>query len=153
MNILFDHTKEVLERARRTYGYTHQLSVCGEELNELAGVLTKYIRYDTHERAIEKLRDRVIDECGDVLNSLDHIQAIFGISDEEMVEAAARKGYRLEEWLQDPSHSMEVTMDKREVPDRPCPFCMYNGANPFANPCIICMTQPGYKGFTPKKHD
>lgn len=151
MEILFKRTKATLAKARETYGNEHQLSVCIEELNELSGVLTKYIRYDTHEKAVTELRDRVMDECGDVLNALDHIQAIFGIKDIEIVEAAAQKGDRVQEWLEDPSKSMEVSMKKREVPKKPCPLCMYNGADPFIHPCIICTTQPGYRGFTPRK--
>ena len=151
MDILFSRTKDQLAKARETYGNSHQLLVSIEELNELAGVLTKYGRYITHERAVQAIREKVIDECGDVLNSLDHIQAIFGISDQEIVEAAARKGDRVQVWLNRSDH-MEITMTERAIPQSPCPMCMYDGADPMAWPCYACHSEPGYKGFTPKKY-
>lgn len=150
MNILFSRTRATLAQARETYGNSHQLSVSIEELNELSAVLTKYDRYSTHEKAVQAIRDKVVEECGDVFNALDHIQAIFGISEEEIVEAAAKKGDRLQRWMSK-SDNMEITMTDRDVPDKPCPLCMFNGANPFALPCYTCHTEPGYKGYTPKK--
>lgn len=151
MNILFNRTRATLAQARKTYGNSHQLSVSIEGLNELSAVLTKYGRYNTHERAVKAIRDKVIEECGDVFNALDHIQAIFDISEEEIVEAAAKKGDRLQRWMSK-SDNMEITMTDRDVPDNPCPLCMFNGANPFALPCYTCHTEPGYKGYTPKKN-
>lgn len=150
MDILFSRTRATLAQARETYGNSHQLLVSIEELNELSGVLTKYDRYNTHEKAVQAIRGKVVEECGDVFNALDHIQAIFDISEEEIVEAAAKKGDRLQRWMSK-SDNMEITMTDRDVPDKPCPLCMFNGANPFALPCYTCHTEPGYKGYTPKK--
>lgn len=150
MDALFKRTKESLAAAREHFGYDNQILVCVEELNELSCLLTKYPRYDgSHQEAVDSLRDRVLEECGDVFNALDHIQAIFGISDNEIIEAAAKKGDRLLKWLK--ASGMKITMEDREVPNSPCPMCMYNGADPFALPCFICKTKPEYKGFTPKK--
>lgn len=149
MDILFDRTRKFLQAARETYGNDNQILVAVEELNELSCVLTKYPRYNTHTKAVEELRARVLEECGDVLNVLDHIQAIFGITDEEMVLASAKKGDRLGKWLNQ-SDEIEQTTNDRDVPEKPCALCMYNGADPFIMPCFVCNTREGYKGFTPK---
>lgn len=151
MNVLFKRTKEALSSAREHYGFKNQILVSVEELTELSCVLTKYPRYETHEAAVRELRDHVIEECGDVFNALDHIQAIFDITDDEIIEAAGKKGDRLMRWLA--TEGMEVTTQDRDVPTNPCPLCLYNGADPFSMPCYVCHTQPGYKGFTPRKAD
>lgn len=150
MDILFDRTREALAGAREHYGDDNQILVAIEELNELACVCAKFPRYELHTKAVEELRDRVVEELGDVLNAIDHIQAIFNVSDEEMVLAAAKKGDRLLRWLLT-SDGMEVTTSDREVPQKPCPMCMYNGCDPFVMPCIVCATKEGYKGFTKRK--
>lgn len=151
MDILMQRTKDQLAKARKQYGERNQILVAVEELNELACVLTKYPRYDTHEEALRFLKDHVLEECGDVLNALDHVQAIFGITDAEMVEAASHKGDRLARWIEK-GDTMQTTTQDRDVPSTPCPLCIYNGADPFVMPCFVCKTQSGYKGFTPKKH-
>lgn len=148
MNSLFERTKEILSSARERYGNKNQILVSVEELNELSCVLTKYPRYETHETAVSELREKVIEECGDVFNALDHVQAIFDISDEEIVEAAAKKGDRLLRWLN--KNGMEVTVHDRDVPEKPCPMCIFNGHDPFREPCKTCRTKPGYRGFTKK---
>lgn len=149
MQALFERTRKALASARQRYGNVNQVLVSVEELNELSCVLTKYPRFDTHEEAIQSLRNKVLEECGDVFNALDHVQAIFNISDEEIVEAAARKGDRLVRWLQ--GDTQQVTMTDRVVPDAPCHMCLYDGPDPNALPCASCKAEPGYKGFTPKK--
>ena len=148
MQALFERTKEALAEARKRYGNVNQVLVSVEELNELSCVLTKYPRFDTHEEAVKSLREKVLEECGDVFNALDHIQAIFGITDEEIVEAAAHKGDRLLRWLQ--GNSQQVTMEKRDTPDNPCPMCRSNGTDPKSPPCIFCKP-PRYKRFTLKR--
>ena len=150
MNFLFKRTRDILDRARKHYGNKNQILVAVEELNELSCVLTKYPRYDEHDTAVARLRNKVLEECGDVVNALDHVQAIFGITDEEIAQAADKKGMRLLRWLKE--DGMQVTTEDREVPENPCPLCAYNGADPFAMPCFSCKTQPGFKGFTPKQN-
>ena len=149
MDILLDRTKETLSSAREHYGYKNQILVAIEELNELACVLAKYPRYELHEDALQNLRPQVLEELADVFNVIDHIQDIFGITDEEVVIEAAHKGDRLLRWLD--TEGMQVTTEERDVPKNPCPMCMYNGADPFAMPCFVCKTQPGYKGFVKRK--
>lgn len=157
MEVLFPQTKEILAKARDAYGNKNQILVSIEELCELASVCAKYPRYDTHNKAVEELRDRVLEEMGDVLNALDHIQAIFGITYDEAADAAAKKGARVARWLSK-SRGMEITTQDREVcPSNgaddiaPCERCLYRGADPFSDPCILCTTQPGYPGYTPRK--
>lgn len=148
MRALFDRTRKVLASAREHYGNKSQVLIAIGELVELASVLAKYDRYNTHEKAVERMRDKVLEECGDVFNSIDHVQAIFGITDEEIVEAAARKGDRLLRWLR--FEGQEVTMEDRDVPEAPCPLCLYQSYDPVCLQCLTCKSEPGYKGFTPK---
>lgn len=114
MEVLFKSTRETLAKARETYGAKNQILVSIEELCELASVCAKYPRYGTHEKAVAELRGHVLEEMGDVLNALDHIQAIFGISYDEAVEVAAAKGGRVARWLSK-SAGMEITTEDREV--------------------------------------
>lgn len=148
MQALFERTRKVLASAREHYGNKSQVLIAIGELVELASVLAKYDRYNTHEKAVDRMREKVLEECGDVFNSIDHVQAIFGITDEEIVEAAARKGDRLLRWLR--SEGQEVTMEDRDVPEAPCPLCLYQGYDPICLRCLTCKAEPGYKGFTPE---
>lgn len=157
MNVLFPHTRETLEKARNTYGAENQILVSVEELCELACICAKYPRYDTHEKAVQDLRGRVLEELGDVFNAIDHIQAIFGISDLEAAEAASVKGERVARWLSK-SSGMEITTQDREVTQNiivehnpPCEECMHRDVDAFDDPCIACMEKPGYPGYSPRK--
>lgn len=150
MDILYQRTKDTLRAARDRYGYQNQVLVAIEELNELSCVLAKYPRYDLHTEAVTSLREKVLEECGDVLNALDHVQAIFGISDFEAVEVAARKMDRVRRWLLT-SETQEVGTVDRDIPEKPCAMCKSNGGDPFSMPCLACHTKPGYKGFSPKE--
>lgn len=109
----------VLERARQTYGNKNQILVCIEELNELACVLAKYPRYDSEEQATSELRGSVLDEVADVSIILNHVEAIFNFSEEEIESRVHQKRERLKRWL-DSSKSMQITVEDREVkePDR-----------------------------------
>ena len=149
MNCLLERTRKTLHHARESYGYKNQVLVAVEELNELSCVLAKYPRYDDHEKAIGELREHVLEECADVLNVLDHIQAIFHITDAQIIHTAAKKGDRLAHWLKQGT-TLEISTEEREIPEEPCPECVYRGASRFAMPCILCSTRPGYEGFTPR---
>lgn len=109
-----EQTKEILCRAREVYGNNNQILVAIEELNELACVCAKYPRYEDQVRALYELRGKVLDEVADVCIVLDHIQAIFNITDEEVLERATRKAQRVDRWLHD-SSSMEQTTRDRKV--------------------------------------
>lgn len=146
MEILYERTKEALKKAREKYGYQNQVLIAIEELNELSCVLAKYPRFETHMSAVDGLREHVLEECADVVNVLDHVQAIFGINDTEIVECAGKKGDRLSHWLLK-DETQNITTKDREIPEKPCPLCMNNGSDPFSMPCIVCHTKHGYKGF------
>lgn len=152
MDCLNKRTKEALQIARESYGYKNQINIAVEELLELAGALAKYQRYNTRGDAVEALRDKIIEECGDVFNAIDHVQATFEISDLEIVEAAGKKGDRLRYWLMT-GKDQEITTMERSVPSKPCPMCLYNGTDPFAMPCYSCNVQDGFKGFVQKKYE
>lgn len=114
--MLTEKSKNVLAKARATYGSKNQISVAIEELNELACVLCKFIRYDHEEDAIDALYAHVIDELADVLVVTDHIKAIFGLADRTIEARAEAKVARVHNWLEK-SDSMEQTTVDREVPD------------------------------------
>lgn len=114
---LTDKSKRVLAKARLTYGNKNQISVAIEELNELACVLCKFIRYEHEEDAVEALYDKVVDELADVLVVTDHIKSIFALSDKVIEARAEAKVARVRNWL-DKSNSMEQTTVDREVPDQ-----------------------------------
>ena len=113
---LTEKSKNVLAKARVTYGSKNQISVAIEELNELACVLCKFIRYDHEEDAIDALYAHVIDELADVLVVTDHIKAIFDLADSTIEARAEAKVARVRNWLEK-SDSMEQTTVDREVPD------------------------------------
>lgn len=150
MDILYGRTKEALEMARNNYGFKNQVLIAIEELNELSCILAKYPRFETHTDALNTIRDRVLEECGDVLNALDHVQAIFEISDDEIIDVAAQKMDRVRHWLMN-SNRQSISTTDREIPNKPCSMCVSNGGDPFAMPCIVCNTKPGYKGFKAKE--
>lgn len=113
---LTEKSKKVLAKARLIYGSKNQISVAIEELNELACVLCKFIRYEHEEDAVDALYNKVLDEMADVLVVTDHIKAIFAMSDNVVETRAEAKVARVRNWLEK-SNSMEQTTVDREVPD------------------------------------
>jgi len=106
---------EVLQKARDTYGNKNQIMVAIEELNELACILCKYPRYEEHDKAIEELKEKVVDEVADVLIVLNHIVNIFELSYTDDIDPRIeKKTERLSRWLEK-SESMEQTTIDREV--------------------------------------
>lgn len=106
--------REVLAKARETYGDTAQILVSTEELCELAAVCSKYPRYNTRERAQDELHDKAVDEVADVLIVLDHIINIFGLTPVDIGSRIEGKISRLNRWL-NTSNNMEQTTLDREV--------------------------------------
>lgn len=111
---MIESEKDVLSRARATYGNKNQILVSIEELNELACVLAKYPRYEDEAQAVLELREKVIDEVADVNIVLDHILKIFWLTEDEIDERITKKINRLERWLEQ-SSSMTQTVRDREV--------------------------------------
>jgi len=108
----FDHA--TLQHARDTYGNANQILVAIEELNELACVLAKYPRFDTHEAALQKTAQAATDEVADVYVILEHVKAIFGMTDNTLQRVIDKKTDRLSRWMT-VSDSMEQTTIDREV--------------------------------------
>lgn len=104
----------ILEKARETYGNQTQILVAMEELSELVCVLAKYARYDRHDVAIEKLREKVLDELADVAVVICHVKAIFEISDDATDNRASQKIQRLDRWMGS-SESLEYSTVDREI--------------------------------------
>lgn len=139
--------REVLAKARKTYGETAQILVANEELCELAAVCAKYPRYSDKQRALESLRTKAIDEVADVLIILDHVANIFDLTPVEIGCRIAGKVDRLDGWLKS-STSMEQTTIDREVPGQrtigrlhlPCAKnCIHRGDFNNLKPGGICL--------------
>lgn len=103
---------QLLKKAQDTYGYSNQISVSSEEFCELAAVLNKYIRYPSHELAIEDLREKVLKEYVDALICLKHILMIFQFSKKEIENARDVKLDRLERWLSKSTSLYESVLDR-----------------------------------------
>lgn len=103
-----------LRKIRRVFGDTHQITVCIEELNELACVLSKYPRYTDKVEAVNDLHSRVLDEYVDVCIILEHVKAIFGLTDGEISRHYDAKIDRIARWL-DKNGTPETTLHDREV--------------------------------------
>lgn len=126
--MLKSQNKALLQRARETYGNKNQILVSAEECCELAKELMKYPRYETHEEGIKRTREKVLEERADVEIILDHIDSIYGFTEEEILQAAEPKLNRLKKWL-DTSSSMQYTTEYRETseePDASCWGCFYD---------------------------
>ena len=144
--MLTEKSKKILAKARLIYGSKNQISVAIEELNELACVLCKFIRYEHEEDAVDALYNKVLDEMADVLVVTDHIKAIFAMSDNVVETRAEAKVARVHNWLEK-SNSMEQTTVDREVPDPTekafcdslvqshCKNCANNGDRPTCEQC------------------
>lgn len=116
--IRFTHeAANTLKQARSTYGSKNQIIVSIEECNELSAILAKYARYHDDESAIKELKSKVVDEAADVYIVLEHVKAIFDISDYELVSRMDKKIERLARWL-NTSNDMEQTTIDRKVDDK-----------------------------------
>lgn len=105
----------LLARLRNMYGNKFQIMVCIEELNELACVLCKYPRYKLEEQAVNELRERVLDEYTDVCIILEHVKAIFHLTDSEIVKHYDAKMERISRWVMSDNKTPEQTLIDREV--------------------------------------
>lgn len=112
-DVTYEQAK-VLNKARKTYGNKAQIAVVAEECCELEKELLKYLRYDSHDRAVDNLRKGVLDEVADVLICLNHVACIFDIRLSELEAIMKSKINRLEGWL-DKSDSPELTTIEREL--------------------------------------
>lgn len=105
----------LLSKIRKMYGYTHQITVCIEELNELACVLCKYPRYPEHNDAVHALKDKVLDEYVDVCIILEHVKAIFGLSDAQIHNRYRAKMSRIYRWVHSENKTPSQTLKDRDV--------------------------------------
>ena len=106
--------REVLKKARDTYGDTTQILVSVEELNELSCVCAKFPRYEDPDLARRELYNKAVDEVADVLIILDHIINIFDLTPVDIGERVEAKVARMERWL-NASKSQSQTMIDRKV--------------------------------------
>lgn len=167
----FGEMAEILERARNVYGNKNQIMVCIEELNELACVLAKYPRYTDECKATQELYDKALDEVADVYTILEHVKAIFNMSEEEVIQRRFLKVSRVKKWLSH-SESMQETVDDRELEEEMsgdcrnttldekkedyCVGCVRNRGNINANVydcyCAPCLKAQATEGRAPYKY-
>lgn len=105
----------VLSKLRQMYGNKFQIMVCIEELNELACVLCKYPRYNSEKQAVDELKDKVLDEYVDVCIILEHVKAIFDLTDTEIAKHYEAKLERVSRWVKSGNKTPEQTLIDREV--------------------------------------
>lgn len=151
--VLDEDVRELLKKARVTYGDKNQILVSMEELNELACVLAKYPRYDDSNKATLELHDKVLDEVADVMIVLNHIMSIFSLSDGEVNSRMLKKLGRLARWL-DHSKSMQETVDDRKVEENTakCKECAHSKEDPDTRhngACSFCNQAQATEGIAP----
>lgn len=104
-----------LSKIRKLYGNTSEITVCIEELNELACVLCKYPRYRNHNKAVRALRHKVLDEYVDVCIILEHVKAVFSLSDTEIDTRYRAKMDRIKRWVDSSNKTPTQTLKDRAV--------------------------------------
>lgn len=118
---------DVLEQARKVYGIRNQLAVAAEECNELAIALLKFVRYENETDGVKKTREKVLEERADVDIVLNHIDSIYGFTEDEIYAAGEAKIQRLKNWL-DKSNRLEQSTIDRAVPSytgKNCSDCFW----------------------------
>lgn len=124
MGILTKEQKQVLARARATYGYRNQLAVAAEECNELAIAVLKFMRYEDVVEGFNNTRQKVLEERADVEVILNHIDEIYGITKKELEKEVSGKIDRVNRWLSK-SNDLSVSMVDRAVNPISCEKCFY----------------------------
>lgn len=124
MGILTKEQKQVLARARATYGYRNQLAVAAEECNELAIAVLKFMRYEDAVEGFNNTRQKVLEERADVEVVLNHIDKIYGITKKELEKEVSGKIDRVNRWLSK-SNDLSVSMVDRVVNPARCDDCFY----------------------------
>lgn len=125
MDILSKNQKEVLAKARETYGHRNQLAVAAEECNELAIAVLKFMRYGNEFEGINCTRKNVLEERADVEIVLNHIDEIYKITKGELQHIIRGKIGRVQRWL-DKSSELDISMTDREIKSPiSCEECFY----------------------------
>ena len=115
--------RNLLQKARDTYGDTTQILISVEELNELSCVCAKFPRFENPDRARKELHSKAIDEVADVLIVLDHIINIFDLTPVEIGERIEGKIGRMERWLNKSSSQAQTMVDRKvELNHQECLF-------------------------------
>lgn len=115
--------RNLLQKARDTYGDTTQILISVEELNELSCVCAKFPRFEDPDRARKELHSKAIDEVADVLIVLDHIINIFDLTPVEIGERIEAKIGRMERWLNKSSSQAQTMVDRKvELNPQECLF-------------------------------
>lgn len=122
--MLSKEQEKILEKARKTYGARNQLAVAAEECNELAIAVLKFMRYDDKHIGVRKTKENVLEERADVEIILNHIDAIYGFTEEQIKSAIWGKISRLKNWLEK-TEDLSYSMEERDIPEKKCEGCFY----------------------------
>lgn len=143
-----EEISKILQKARQVYGNKNQILVCIEELNELACVLAKYPRYDSESRAVLELCDKALDEVADVYIILEHVKAIFNMSEDDVAQRKTVKAMRVKKWLSH-SDSMQETIDDRVLEESPCKDCTRDRqhSDVYNDYCAHCLKAQATEGL------
>ena len=154
----YGEMQEILSKARETYGNKNQILVCIEELNELACVLAKYPRYTDEEQARKELYSKALDEVADVYTVLEHIKAIFDISEDALWQRRGIKVGRVQRWLSHSTSMNETITDRAVEPiskDAPmCSGCIHAAdfsEATYNDKCVHCLKAQSTEGIAPFK--
>lgn len=85
-----DYT-DIIQGIRGTFGDEKQAYKAVEELKELIDAVVDAIPAIGNEGEIEHIQDPLIDEIADVEIMLTQLKSIFGITDEDVIEAKINK--------------------------------------------------------------
>lgn len=72
-----DYYIKAYETFLKKWGYDVQSNMCIEEMSELTKALLKYIRYGKTD-APQEIKDNVLEEIADVLNTVEQMAYVFG---------------------------------------------------------------------------
>lgn len=107
------NVQEVLKEAQERFGFKNQIIVAAEELNELSCAILKYARYEDHEKALEKTREKVLEEYADAIIVLNHISMIYDLGQMEIDMTITQKMERMERWLASGKGFEQTTVDRK----------------------------------------
>ena len=97
---------EDYERCEKYWGEESEMRICIEEMSELTKELCKYIRYSKRPQTTEvkeelkKIKNNIIEEVADVINTVEQIERMVGETKVEKVRKAKMKRLKgeLDEW-------------------------------------------------------
>lgn len=146
--------RKLAEKSCNKYGATRQLVVAMEELNELSCAVAKFVRYNDEKEAVEKTREKVLDEYCDAMIVLSTIAHVYGFTDENIKAHLDAKAERVMRWVNSTDDSLEVSLkDRAVIENKSCETCeAYKDPDKeICRACHMAQATEGIKPFYKKK--